>query len=163
MGSMLACGETARGTGVSSPDAAMDAPNAESAESSVDAADAGGDAAVGTEGADAEGGSKESAVADGGSDAGPFACGDAMVCDPSEICVHEFGCAGEGTLDGGCPEGLTYDSQNDNCVNLVPPPPTCVSPAPIRTFNDCCPSADIPGCDSVPAASQGRICRAACE
>jgi hypothetical protein len=83
--------------------------------------DAGGDAAGIVDGRDAK--------ADGQSEAGTFACGDAL-CSPSQICLTPaYGCLAETRPDGGvCPGGTEYSDASGDCLQ-IPPPPSCVSPA----------------------------------
>jgi len=97
-------------------------------------------------------------------DAGAFACGEA-ICNPSQICLYPaYGCVGLRQNDAGaCPSGTQPVNGSDLC--LPPPPaPSCVSPTPDESYD--CSGADVGGdCSlvSAPIPSHcSRICREDC-
>jgi hypothetical protein len=104
-------------------------------------------------------------AADGQSEAGTFACGDA-VCDPSQICLYPpYGCIQLALTDAGvCPDGTDYSDASGGCLPPVPTP-SCVSPAPGEGSFDCSGPDAAPDCDTVNApipSSCSRVCRAIC-
>jgi hypothetical protein len=103
-------------------------------------------------------------AADGQSEAGTFACGDAA-CSPSQICLYPaYGCIQLALTDAGvCPNGTTYSDASGGCLPPVRTP-SCVSPSPGDALDCSGPDAG-PDCDNaiVPIpANCSRICRAIC-
>jgi hypothetical protein len=103
-------------------------------------------------------------TADGQSEAGTFACGDAD-CSPSQICLYPpYGCIQLALTDAGlCPEGTAYSDASGGCIPPTPTP-SCVSPTPGDLF-DCSAQDAGTDCDNavVPIpASCSRVCRAIC-
>ena len=112
------------------------------------------------------GGSSDQAAGDAAfTDGGDFACGDAL-CSPSQICLTPaYGCVAGPPNDAGvCPEGTEYSDASDRCLEL-PPPPSCVSPAPGAGSFDCSWGDAPPGCDEVTApipSTCSRMCQGTC-
>jgi hypothetical protein len=113
------------------------------------------------------GGSSDQAAGDAAlTDAGEFACGDAL-CSPTQICLTPaWGCAAGPPNDGGvCPDGTEYSDASDRCLQVQPPPPSCVSPAPGTGSFDCSGGEEGNACSTVNApipSGCSRMCRAIC-
>ncbi len=113
------------------------------------------------------GGSADQAAGDAAlTDGGEFACGDAL-CSPTQICLTPaWGCAAGAPNDAGvCPEGTEYSDASDNCLQVQPPPPSCVSPAPGAGSFDCSGIGTAAGCDIANApipSGCSRMCSASC-
>jgi hypothetical protein len=115
--------------------------------------------------ADATDGAIEAATDSGPTDAGAFACGDAM-CDPSQICLYPaYGCIGMAPSEAGtCPAGTAYSDASSACV-AQRPSPSCVSLASGQGSFDCSGSDAGPSCGVVSAPIPGycsRVCRSNC-
>ena len=103
-------------------------------------------------------------AADGQSEAGTFACGQA-VCSPSQICLYPpYGCVQLALTDAGvCPDGTEYSDASGGCLPPIPTP-SCVSPSSGDQFDCSGPDAG-PDCDNAIApipSSCSRICRGIC-
>jgi len=98
-------------------------------------------------------------------DAGTFACGDAL-CDPSQICLYPaYGCVALAASDGGaCPAGTQYSDASGDCLPPIPTP-SCASPSPGAGSFDCSEGSGDALCSVVNApipSACSRICREDC-